>query len=149
FDPDGRLIATDNSNQDQASTLHKSFRFTAKTPGVYYFAVTRLTDINYNGEVDASGSTQEPNASVGLVPYQLDLLGGGNLALGGIVGENIANTDFLDFNFAANAQPSFQVKNGDFGALYTAGAGVGTSSGGDGAIFGEASTPLTVDKGNL
>ena len=146
FDPDGHLIATDSSNQDVASTLHQPFRFTAKSPGVYYFVVTRGSDVDYNGATNTTGSNVEGNGGVGFVPYQLDISGAGNLALGGIVGQSVAN---LDAGLIGSTTPSFQVKSGDLGALYASGAGIGTSSGGDGGVFAFSNSPVTVNNGNL
>lgn len=86
MDPDGRIVATNYSNRDQANVREKEFRFTADRPGVYHFVVALTGDVNFDGVVDASDAGA-PNYENGFGErtYELRISGVGNLALGGIV----------------------------------------------------------------
>lgn len=133
FDPDGRIIASDYSNNDPTVMHNEVFRFTADRPGVYKFAVADQGDINFNGVVDGDQATGESRRFIaGPNPYQLTIDRVADVALGGVVANsNIGTTDGLDpENFFARRFTRFTVENGDLGALVT--TGEGTSGGGGG-----------------
>jgi|GEM_PF-2600446 len=75
FDPDGRLIATDNNDVLLSQTLNKPFRFTADKPGLYRFAVVEFGDATFA----AAAST------LGNFVYTLEIGNVGDIAVGGIV----------------------------------------------------------------
>ncbi|MBC8109336.1 MAG: hypothetical protein H7Z14_22320 [Anaerolineae bacterium] len=150
YDPDGRIIASDYSNNDLETTTGAPFRFTADRPGVYKFAIANSGDINFNGVLDGGESVSSiggPN------PYVLTIDRVADVTLGGIVASsNIGTTDFLNpDDFFAGSFASFTVANGDLGALVTTGTGGGGGGGGGsvgGTIFSGA-MPYTVTRGNL
>ena len=75
FDPDGRLIATDENDVLISQTLNKPFRFTADKPGLYRFAVVEFGDATFA----AAAST------LGDFVYTLIVGNVGDTAIGGIV----------------------------------------------------------------
>ena len=51
FDPDGRLVASDDSNVDRLPVSNQAFQFTAERPGAYRFAVAYVDDLDFNGQL--------------------------------------------------------------------------------------------------
>jgi len=124
FDPDGRLIATDYSNQTittntgkQMAAQGRAFQFTADRPGVYRFAVGTNDDTTFSGHSTTNS----------LDLYQLQIKNVGNLALGGVVADGNVMTDqsSIRFNATTGSQTfvpasslhGIDVDNGDLGAI--------------------------------
>lgn len=144
FDPDGRLIATDNANSN-SSTLGRAFRFTTDRPGIYHFAVAFQNDNNYNGVQDDPLA----NARSGVSPYTLLISRAADIGLGGIVAANsIGQHGTIDPNTFFPAQVfSIDLEEGDIGAIVSTGGGGGQNTS-DSVIFSSA-MPFTVKHGNL
>jgi hypothetical protein len=128
FDPDQRLIATDQNNIEgiggQTSTLNQAFRFTADRPGIYRFAVALTQDPDFGG-------SEFTPPTLYTAPYLLQIVGAGNVALGGLA----IGGDWL----APGASGSVLVDAGDAGALVAAET-----------IYSRVSAPTaTVLRGNL
>jgi hypothetical protein len=141
FDPERRLMATDFNFTDPTSVEGTTFTFTAKLPGVYYFAVAAPTNNTFT-----AGATP----LVGTIAYTLFISGAGNLGIGGIV----ATTNILDTGFAATINGNtagFHLNNGDLGAVFAGNLVISddlglTATG----IAGVANTYMViVDNGNL
>jgi hypothetical protein len=118
FDPDNRLIASDYSNTSAPTTQdpnldpvqHTWFSFVAEKPGIYRIAVAE--------------DAPEFGAFAGLltiIPYQLQVQGVGNLALGGLVANETISSPATFFvgNTAVNNTANIQTVMGDLGALYS------------------------------
>ena len=117
FDPDGRLIATDYSNNDFASNNNQPFAFQVDRPGLYRIAVARAGDGNFNDALDDGESITSTSNTF----YRLFVTGKlADIALGGVsAGTPATNADFIgflsDFNPVA-------VLNGDLGAILASGS---------------------------
>jgi hypothetical protein len=123
FDPDNRLIATDWSNttditsqsDDIDPAQQQLFMFTVEKPGIYRFAV---------GYEPSFGTTA---SRPGAMPYQLQITGVGNLALGGLVATNtieapspfFGNTGTGSLTNLFGARANIETILGDLGALYS------------------------------
>ena len=99
FDPDDRLIASDQNDVNPSQTAGLPFRFTADRPGIYRFAVAVSGNATFSGDPVNDGD----------VPYTLSISNVGDIALGGIV----TGGSFLD--------NGVEVQHGDLGALEASG----------------------------
>lgn len=98
FDPDGRLVASNVSDVDQASVLNEPFRVTADRPGAYRIVVGM-----------ASGVTAFDGSLIGTGTYTIDIKGAGDIGMGGIIaGTSIFNPGW---------DPAMRVSRGDLGAI--------------------------------
>jgi hypothetical protein len=154
MDPDGRIFASDYSNNDSLATTNRSFRFTATRPGIYRFVVGDAGDINFNGILDGGEGITSIN---GPNPYTLLISRVADIGLGAIVAtNNIGTTDYLSpVSFAPSFAFSIDLEQGDIGAIVCADGGGGGGGGGGGldTIFGVndqfGGSPYTVKHGNL
>ncbi|MCC7204368.1 MAG: hypothetical protein IT441_04765 [Phycisphaeraceae bacterium] len=118
FDPDGNVVA---SNYSRLGGYNRPFSFTTERPGVYRVGVYALGDLNFNGDDDDIEYIDPDDA------YQLRISGLGNLAFGGLsAGRHIYGMDV--------SSPTFEVDNGDLGALWAA-EGQLVSAVGAGSLF--------------
>ncbi len=136
IDPEGRVVASDISNQSLRQSVERPFRFTAKEPGVYRVAIAHRADTNFDGQVDDA----EFAGNVQRVEYSLDISRIADTALGAIVASGTIAFD--DPNL------SVDVANGDIGAIVSAELGNN-----DNAIYASfvatGTPPITVRAGNL
>jgi hypothetical protein len=122
FDPDGRLVVTDYANHDTAAVAGTPVHFTADRPGLYRIAVA----VTGNSAFSNSGPR-----NLGVMQYTLNVDGGGDLAVGGVLATNqITDGQAIGYGFFA--------ENGDFGALQA-----GSN------IFSLTDQMVNVRKGNL
>lgn len=117
YDPDGRLIASDYTNNDFASNNNQPFAFLADRPGLYRIAVARAGDGNFNDVLDAGETITTTNDT----RYRLTVTGKlADIALGGIsTGTPATVGDFIGFNSSFNP---IAVLNGDVGGLLAQGS---------------------------
>jgi hypothetical protein len=136
FDPDNRLIASDYSNVDDTTAQNIDedpqqqnwLSFTAEKPGIYRFAVG----------LDAPGFGVTPGAGIPETLYSLQILGVGQMALGGLVAENsIVSPISLGTIVGPGGQivfdepkPNVETLVGDLSAIYSIGDFIIDSGGG-------------------
>jgi uncharacterized protein (DUF2141 family) len=118
FDPDRRLIASDNSDQDPTDVQYHPFQFTTDRPGSYRFAVATLPDGDFDGSA-ATGDFGITNSPLPL-SYELQISGAGDIALGGLV----ASGEIYDGRLSGT---QIHVQTGDVGGI-VAGDTIGSSS---------------------
>lgn len=128
FDPENRLIASDYSNTSAPTTQdpnpdpvqHTWISFVAAKPGIYRIAVAQ----------DAP-TFGESATFLGTIPYQLQVTGIGDLALGGLVANETISAPGSFFITGTDAPvANIQTVMGDLGALYSISDNiVGESSG--------------------
>ena len=142
FDSQRRLIATDYSFADPTTISGQTFQFTAKLPGVYYFAVAGSVNNTFT-----AGATP----LVGTIPYTLFVSGAGNLGIGGIAAtNNILDTGSVSAT-GAGAAAGFHRATGDFGAAFCGGLVISNDGGllGVGTFGFVGAYTFVVDNGNL
>ena len=142
FDSQRRLIATDYNFSDPTTINGQTFQFTAKLPGVYYFAVAGSVNNTFT-----AGFTP----LVGTIPYTLFVSGAGNLGIGGIVAaNNILDTGSVAATSSA-AAAGFHLTNGDFGTAFCGGLVISNDGGllGTGTFGFVGAYTFVVDNGNL
>ncbi|MCC7147407.1 MAG: hypothetical protein IT443_13255 [Phycisphaeraceae bacterium] len=105
IDPDGRVAATDYSNVKNDHFWNQPFQFVADRPGIYYFAVARDGDLNFNGITDDPVASTNATAD-----YELRISNAGQVSLGGLVAT-------MDIFSTSTARATLQVVNGDVGAI--------------------------------
>ena len=120
FDPDGRLIASDENNLDLISTLNQEFVLTADRPGIYRFRVNATV----------AGTT-----ILGTVNYRLTMKNVGEMTIGAVVAENEIYDEAFDV-------VNIHAANGDLGAVF-AGGTIGYES------FVGSAPDIFVDNGSL
>jgi hypothetical protein len=96
--PDGTVIATDESQQHSGRALDHPITFTADRPGLYKFALTDLPGVVFEGEI----------------AYKLKIEGVGDMGLAAMAARG-ADGEIYDAEF----DRSIQVDHGDFGVLFS------------------------------
>ena len=140
FDPDNRLVATDRSNQNNASFQGQSFRFTPTTAGLFRVAILPVSP------------TQRINAPR---PYTLTLDRLGDVAIGGVTtGTSGTTGGDIYLTQAGSETPSvgLRARRNDIGAILAAGDLYGASSAdANGATGREAvlDNPIIANRGNI
>jgi hypothetical protein len=105
FDPDGRLIATDESNVDNTLTRGAPFNITTDRPGIYRFAVGASP---FDGSVTIS--SDDP------IAYTLEITNAGDLGFAAFTSEDTVQT--LDWGSVSTISAPITVERGDFGAVF-------------------------------
>ena len=137
FDSEQRLVATDYNAADLNDTIAQPFQFTAKIPGIYYFAVT--------GGLNNTFDSAFPEGATLSAAYTLTLANVGDLGLGGIAAATnlLSNTAGApDPDPSVTTEGGIHVVNGDLGAAFAGGLVF--------SAFQSFSNPMfQVDNGNL
>lgn len=134
IDPEGRIYATDLSNQNAGAFLNRPIQVVADKPGVWKLRVTSAV----TGNVDQ--------------PYALTMDKLGEMAIGGLVTGTSASSNggiTSDRVYLDNPNMGIRVRNADFGAIVANGLFetlLTDASTGRDTVFGN---PVEVSNGNL